>query len=708
MKVRIGIDVGGTFTDGVAVTDDTFEVLRKVKVPTTHDNEIGVAQGIIEVLNKLMSELELNPEDIVFLAHGTTQATNALLEGDVKQVGIIGTASGIETGRAKIDSNVESVPLTKHKKIMTYHQFIENKDLKESIHNEISKLKAQGADVIVAAEPYSVDNPSNELYIQEVAESLGLPATSTHEISSLYGLKLRTRTAVINASILPKMIETSLMTEEAVKKANISAQLMIMRCDGGVMSVDEIRSRPIMTLLSGPAAGVAGALMYEKVSDGLFLEVGGTSTDISAIKNGEVMLKYAEVGGHKTYVNSLDVRTLGIAGGSMIRVEGNKIVDVGPRSAHIAGFDYEAFADVDDIVNPIMKEYVSEGDSYVYVESENGKTFALTLTGAANILGQSITDVYSKGNEETSRTAYKILADSLGISIEETAQQVMDIAVKKVTVCLDTLIEEYELDKDVIEIIGGGGGSGSIVPHVGIAMNLPARSANNAEVISTIGVALAMVREVVERSIINPTDEDILKLRKEAEEKVIRSGANPTTVEIKIEIDKLNSIVRAIATGSSELKKQDMNKMMLPDDELEEIVANSFGSDKDINKLAETDFLAVFEQQTTKKVLFGIAKKKCTQQRVITKEGVIKLRLSNFDTLYTNLDDLPTILENELSKRTRYTDGGEEVPSVYLGIGSRLVDLSGLISRQQVLSMAELELKYIEKGQNCFILFGEI
>ena len=93
-------------------------------------------------------------------------------------------------------------------------------------------------------------------------------------------------------------------------------------------------------------------LMYEKISDGIFLKVGGTSTDISAIKNGRVMLKCAEVGGHKTYVNSLDIRTIGIAGDSMIRFSDNGVVDSGPRSAHIANLAYACYGDPEDVVDP--------------------------------------------------------------------------------------------------------------------------------------------------------------------------------------------------------------------------------------------------------------------------------------------------------------------------------------------------------------------
>ena len=216
----------------------------------------------------------------------------------------------------------------------------------------IAALKAEGARVLVASSAFGVDTTGSEELVRKLGTEADLLTTCGHEITRLYGLTTRTRTAVINASILPRMIATATMTEASVREAGIAAPLMIMRGDGGVMDIHEMRRRPAMTMLSGPAASVAGALMHLRVSDGLYFEVGGTSTNIGVIRNGRPTVTYARVGGHETYVSSLDVRVIGIAGGSLVRAVPGRLVDVGPRSAHIAGLPYAAFAAESDIVDP--------------------------------------------------------------------------------------------------------------------------------------------------------------------------------------------------------------------------------------------------------------------------------------------------------------------------------------------------------------------
>ena len=350
---RIGIDVGGTFTKAVLIDNASFEVVGRYSVLTTHSDARGVAAGVVEVFRNVLERSAVDPKDVVFLAHSTTQATNALLEGDVAAVGVIGMASRVESELARGQSNVKDIELAPGRFLRPSHRFITTDKLDEALVREtLQSLRDEGVQVVVASSAFSVDDQSAEELVMRVATQLGLAVTGGHEITKLYGLTTRTRTAVINASILPKMIGTANMTEEAVREAGIAAPLMIMRGDGGVMDVQEMRRRPVVTMLSGPAASVAGALMYLRVSDGIYFEVGGTSTNIGVIRNGRPTIKHARVGGHDTYVNSLDVRVIGIAGGSMVRVRGNDIHDVGPRSAHIAGLHYAAFAKPEDIVDP--------------------------------------------------------------------------------------------------------------------------------------------------------------------------------------------------------------------------------------------------------------------------------------------------------------------------------------------------------------------
>jgi N-methylhydantoinase A len=110
-KVRVGIDVGGTFTDVVVIDHRTQEVISQLKVPTTHEATEGVALGIINAIERALTELGITPDDVVFIAHSTTQATNALLEGDVAKVGVIGIGKGLEGIKARIDTQIEPIEL---------------------------------------------------------------------------------------------------------------------------------------------------------------------------------------------------------------------------------------------------------------------------------------------------------------------------------------------------------------------------------------------------------------------------------------------------------------------------------------------------------------------------------------------------------------------------------------------------------------------
>ncbi len=712
MKYRIGIDVGGTFTDGVLLDNDTHELIDTVKLSTTHAANQGVAKGIVRVLDILIKKNNLDPNDISLIAHGTTEATNALLEGDVKEVGIIACGSGIEGLKVKFDTNITKIKLSKEKFLSTRHTYIHlnskhPSQLKETILEKIEEFKINGIEVIVACQAFSVDNPELEKFIMQACAEKGVLSTGTHEITKLYGLKMRTLTSVINASILPKMLDTAKMTQECIETSGITAPLMIMRCDGGVMNIEEVKKKPILTMLSGPAAGVCGALMYEKISDGIFLEVGGTSTDISVIKNGRVMIKYAEIGGHKTYINSLDITTVGVAGGSMVRVRNHEIIDVGPRSAHIAALSYVVFTNPEDITLPEVAYINPLNDDpcdYILIRS-NQKLFAITVSCAANFLGYVKKGDYAYGNIESATKAFKTLEKELNKDAIKIAEEILEIGCRKCICVIKKFIDEYNLDRENIVLVGGGGGCTSIVPFIAKKMSLNYKIAKNAHIISTIGVALAMVREILERTVVNPTNEDILALKNEAKLSVIKSGALESTVETFVEIDSKKNILRMIATGTTQLQTGNTIDKDITPKELALKLATSFNTNlENIFELGNTKCLYIFLIKKHIKIFGGLFKNQINYIRVIDSKGIIRLQKNNGTIYFLLIEDLNLELLNTLNQNTTYGDGGAQIPDCYILIKNRIIDLSGLNSIEQIHTIASSELSGVNEKEQIIAL----
>ena len=697
MKVRIGIDVGGTFTDAVAINNETYELIGSVKAPTTHTAKEGVAAGIVEVLHKVMEQYNIKPEDVTFIAHGTTQATNALLEGDVARVGVVTLGQGIQGAKSRSDTTIGNIELAPGKFLNSENNYVDisSQNVDQAIRTALETLKNQGCTSFVAAEAFSVDDPARENRTVELCKEMGLPGTATNDISKLYGLKIRTRTAVVNASIMPKMLEAATMTDASIKSAGIESPLMVMRCDGGVMTVDEVRNRPILTILSGPAAGVAGALMYEKLTDGLFFEVGGTSTDISCVKDGKVMIRYAEVGGHKTYLNSLDVRTVGIGGGSMVEIKNGKAVDMGPRSAHIAGLEYEVYTPAEKIVDPklVAVRPMETDPEYACIECANGVKVALTMAGAANLAGYVREEDYAFGNVEAARKAWKPLADNMGCSVEEAARKALAFAAAKNGKVARELMKDYGMDPQHTVFVGGGGGAATVVPHLAETMGHKFRIAQNAPVISTIGVALAMVRDMVERSVANPTDADIISVRREAEQKAIQNGAAPGTVEVSVEVDTQKNIIRAIAVGATELRSKDRMKKEMSEDERLGVVAENLGVGKEeLHIEARNGAMMAVQYDRKQKKLFGLIKKVTKPLRLIDEEGVIRLQKNNALVRQTTVGGWQQDLKWILEELTEYNDGGTNLPNIYVVLGKRIIDLSGMQTGEQIISLGNVEL----------------
>jgi N-methylhydantoinase A len=689
-RIRVGIDVGGTFTKAVAIDMVQGSIIGKVTVPTTHSSSEGVSAGIVQALKTLMERYEIQNSEIELISHSTTQAVNALLEGDTAKVGIIGMGVGLEKSNVIKRTNVKDVELAPNKYLHTCYRFLDTSKYLDDreVGNAIGELKEEGAEVIVVSEAYGVDDPSNERFVMEKSD---IPATAGHELTGIYGLEIRTLTAAINAGILPKATSTARFVESAVRNEKITAPVLIMKGDGGVTDMGTFQNKPIITVLSGPAASVAGALLHLRVIDGVFIEVGGTSTNVCVIKDGRPEVRYVTIMQHPTCIRSLDVRVAGVAGGSLVRWSGRKITDVGPRSAHIAGLPYSCFASPEEIEGgQIITFMPKEGDPIDYVAIESGgKRFAITNTCAANALGLVPEGDYARANQASAKMALSILASRLGTTMEQAAATILDISAKKVLEIVEPMIKEYKLKKERIVFIGGGGGASVLVPHVARRLQLQWKIAENAEVISSIGVAAAMIHEEAEKTITRPMPEDISVLADQVKKEALERGALPESITIQSEYISERSLLRVTAMGNVSLDIGTANAQEINEEEAHVLACELFGINEGVQRIFDMKNYHIFACELSKKKLF--LKSKRQPVLVLDKYGRVRLSVDNAAIFNGSPEEVASQIEAVLKKHA--ADGGNLAPQVHILDGVKLMDFSSLTAPEHVSKAVRDELK---------------
>jgi N-methylhydantoinase A/oxoprolinase/acetone carboxylase beta subunit len=692
--LRVGIDVGGTFTDVVVVDAATRAIVARVKVPTTHDAAEGVAAGIVAGLARALEAPGVDAARIAFIAHSTTQATNALLEGDVAQVGIVGL-HGAFGWLERAQLRVPPIRLGENAQLAPRIAFARAGD-PDAVRAALDELLAAGSDAIVASQSFGVDRPAAERETVRLARARGGAATAGHEVATTYGLRARTRTAVLNAAILPRMVRTSQMTAAAVERAGIAVPLMIMRSDGGVMEVGEVARRPILTMLSGPAAGIAGALLHENVTDGIFIEVGGTSADCSVIRRGLPQMRPAQVGGHRTMLRTLDVRTLGIAGGSVPRVDPAArgvaaLRGIGPRSAHIAGLGYACFTAAErfDGARPIaVRPQQGDPGDYLALELAGGERVTLTPTCAANLLGYVPAGDFAWADPAGARRGFAVAAEHLACTPEELARALLERAAAILRTAIDELIVDYGLAPGDVELVGGGGGAAALVPFAAEHFGFRHRLARDAEVISPLGVALALVRDVVERTIVNPGADDIVRVRREALERVVAAGAAPELVEVAVEIDARRNLIRATASGATSAVSGSAAAQAVSDDERSAAAARALHAEiGGVERVAAAGTFVLFGARSGRRE--ADARDVCA----VDERGIVRLTALRAIVTTTTVARLERRLGDLLERGTAFGDVGRALPDVHLVYGRRVADLGALAESAHVLALAAEEVR---------------
>ena len=336
MTLVIGLDTGGTYTDAALLDTATGTVRATGKSLTTRDDlSIGVGGAIRRVLE----DFDGSAADIDLVSLSTTLATNAVVEGVGGRVGLLMIGFD-ETSlqRADLARALGQDPVFfingGHAADGAPQAQLDEAAIREAVNATEGEVSAYAV-----AGHFATRNPAHESRTRDLLRDLtGAPVTCSHELSSSLGGPRRALTAVLNARLINLLDRLVAATEGIMADEGLSCQLMVVKGDGSLLESGYARSRPVETVLSGPAASLAGAAFLAGTRTAMVADIGGTTTDIALLQNGAPRLKAdgALVGGWQTMVEAADIRTCGLGGDSEVTPVGRGTtggLTLGPRRA---------------------------------------------------------------------------------------------------------------------------------------------------------------------------------------------------------------------------------------------------------------------------------------------------------------------------------------------------------------------------------------
>lgn len=351
MSYRVGVDVGGTFTDLMLFDESSGRYWRHKTPSTPHDPSVAVLDGITAICQ----QAEVDPQQIVQIMHGTTVATNVILEGKGARVGLVTTAGFkqiLHLARSQTPGplagwmimikpeppaslkDTREVPERMSAQGAVIHELDE-----AAAEATLRELIATGIESLTISLVNSFANPDHERKLKAIALQIApeLPVTISYEVLPEFREYERALTAAMNAYVKPKVRTYVANLNNQLQTQGVDAKLNILRSDAGLMTAETTEENPVYTLMSGPSGGVAGAL-HIAVRAGfpniLTFDMGGTSTDVALCMGEPSIARETVLGYFPVKVPSVDVRSVGAGGGSIAHVPSlTKALRVGPQSA---------------------------------------------------------------------------------------------------------------------------------------------------------------------------------------------------------------------------------------------------------------------------------------------------------------------------------------------------------------------------------------
>ncbi|GAK34570.1 5-oxoprolinase [Iodidimonas nitroreducens] len=540
MSYRLGVDVGGTFTDILAIENETGRTWRG-KVPSTPDDP---SRAVIDGAKALCADAGIAPKDIAWFFHGTTVATNAVLEGKGARVGLVvteGYRQILQIARSYVPGGLAGwIVWPKPEPLAPLECTIEAPERmgadgtivreidEETLRTRLKTLKDEGIEALTICLINSYVNDRHERRVAEICAEIfpDLPITISADILPEMQEYERALTTVANSAVRPAVARYVGHLEKALRDWGMDGPLHLLRSDGGLMSAAKSAASPVNLLMSGPAGGVAGAVWVARhagLSNILTLDMGGTSTDVALIEAGEPRLRReTSVGNLTVRASSLDIRTVGAGGGSIAHVPDlTRALRVGPESAGA-------------VPGPVA--YGRGGEQ-------------ATVTDANVVLGflpESLLGGDMALDRKGAEQAVQRIADALGIGLHQAAAGIVDIVNETMFGALRLVSVQQGYDPRDFALMAFGGAGPLHANALGRLMGAwPVVIPPSPGVLCAYGDATTRLRAETQRSFgqtAEETDDSVIaalldELGRDVADELIREAVQPADITMRFEAD---------------------------------------------------------------------------------------------------------------------------------------------------------------------------
>ena len=496
MAYRLGVDVGGTFTDLLLFHEDSGRFWRHKTPSTPADSSGGVMNGV----HAICDSAGIAPSAIELFLHGTTVATNAVLEGKGARVGLVTTTGYrqvLQIARSLVPGGLAAwIVWPKPEPMARLEDTVEVggrigadggviRELDEAgARAALTVLRARGVEAITIALMNAYANGAHELRVAAIAREImpDIPVSLSHVVLPEMQEYERTLTTVVNAAMRPVVGRYVRNLRDRLRAVEMGGNIALLRSDGGLMASETAEEHPVSLLMSGPAGGVAGALWVARqagLPNLLTLDVGGTSTDVALIEHGEPRrARITEVGDLAVRASSLDVKTVGAGGGSIAHVPAlTRALRVGPESAG---------------ATPGPAAYGKGGTQ-------------ATVTDANVVLGylpENLLGGAFRLDRPAATRAVQAVADALGVELFQAARGIIDIVNENMFGALRMISVQQGYDPRDFALMGFGGAGPLHVNAVARLMgSWPAVSPVSPGVLCALGDATTPMRIEAARSL---------------------------------------------------------------------------------------------------------------------------------------------------------------------------------------------------------------